>query len=76
MSGNVMEWTHSLQKPYPYHVADGRENGALRGARVLRNGSFLSTSRLVRCALRYWLDPDLGDFSFRFRMIVSLVLPS
>jgi formylglycine-generating enzyme required for sulfatase activity len=52
MSGNVLEWTHSLKKTYPYNVKDGREDEKSSNARVLRGGSFYGNggARAVRAA--------------------------
>ncbi|MBN2549766.1 MAG: SUMF1/EgtB/PvdO family nonheme iron enzyme [Anaerolineales bacterium] len=58
MSGNVWEWTRSLNKDYPYRPQDGREELGQTGARVLRGGSFLNVSRHVRCAFRCRDIPD------------------
>ena len=52
MAGNVWEWTHSLQKKYPYKTDDGREDEKASGARVLRGGSFGRSVRDARCAYR------------------------
>ena len=61
MAGNVWEWTSSLYEPYPYRVADGREDLDAGGTRVLRGGSFLDAAADVRCAARYEGDPGTGD---------------
>jgi formylglycine-generating enzyme required for sulfatase activity len=72
MSGNVWEWTHSLFKPYPYQVNDGRENEKASGARALRGGSFIFSERLARCASR---GNHVNLDHFRgFRVVASPVL--
>ncbi|MCB0100741.1 MAG: SUMF1/EgtB/PvdO family nonheme iron enzyme [Anaerolineales bacterium] len=76
MSGNVWEWTHSLYKPYPYNINDGRENEKGSGTRILRGGSFLSVSDLARCGFRLGNSPVYGDWSLGFRVVVSPRLPS
>jgi formylglycine-generating enzyme required for sulfatase activity len=67
MAGNVLEWTSSLYKPYPYDVTDGREHLATSGARVLRGGSLLGDARLARAAYRAHLRPEyfINNFGFR-----------
>ena len=42
MAGNVLEWTRSVYRPYPYQPGDGREEPASRKSRVLRGGAFSS----------------------------------
>jgi formylglycine-generating enzyme required for sulfatase activity len=70
MSGNVWEWTHSLFKPYPYQVNDGREDEKASDARALRGGSFLGDEGFARCASR---DGALG-YHRGFRVVASPVL--
>jgi formylglycine-generating enzyme required for sulfatase activity len=71
MIGNVWEWTHSLYKPYPYQVNDGREDEKASVARALRGGSFFYSEWLARCACRR----DVVDLYFRgFRVVASPVL--
>lgn len=68
MAGNVWEWTHSLDKKYPYNVSDGRERNEGNYAfdiRILRGGSCYLEARRVRCAYRSGGDPDGRVFGFR-----------
>ena len=72
MAGNVWEWCHSVYKPYPYQVQDGRENEADKNARVLRGGSWYYDRGSARCAFRYYLLPtDRYDY-YGFRCVLSL----
>jgi formylglycine-generating enzyme required for sulfatase activity len=73
LSGNVWEWTRSLYRGYPYDPGDGREDlEAGQGMRrVLRGGAFLDGAWLVRCACRYWVDPDVRFRNFGFRVLAS-----
>ena len=73
MSGNVLEWTRSLYKPYPYRVDDGRENlGASdRKSRVVRGGSFDNLDRSARAAYRSSLAPGYRYRYLGFRVVVS-----
>jgi formylglycine-generating enzyme required for sulfatase activity len=71
MAGNVWEWCHSLYKPYPYDPDDGREDPRANGPRVLRGGSFYNLERNVRCAFRYWYDPNVKFRDWGFRICVA-----
>jgi iron(II)-dependent oxidoreductase len=67
MAGNVGEWVSSLYQSYPYSATDGREDLSVNGSRVLRGGSWSSSSYNVRSASRFNLDPSysLWDRGFR-----------
>ena len=73
MAGNVWEWTHSLYKPYPYKVNDGREDPKTDDSRVLRGGSFYGSRRYARCSFRDWYYPRDWRGSSGFR--VGVVSP-
>ena len=70
MAGNVWEWTHSLYKPYPYTVSDGREAEHSTESRVLRGGSWLLGSRHARATSRYYVRPSglLNYIGFRLAL--------
>jgi len=60
MAGNVLEWTSSLFKLYPYNSEDGRESPDATGKRVARGGSwhtFGGNSGNARTDSRLELDP-------------------
>jgi formylglycine-generating enzyme required for sulfatase activity len=80
LAGNVWGWTRSLweTKPgtvvsgYPYDADDVREGleAAENVACGLRGGGFDSDARLVRCAYRIRLYPDVLDRRLGFRVVV------
>jgi formylglycine-generating enzyme required for sulfatase activity len=63
MAGNVMEWTSSVKKPYPYTVNDGREDYRSTDSRVLRGGSWIDKWQDVRSSYR---NADWADFLYSF----------
>lgn len=73
MSGNFWEWTRSLYKPYPYFLADGRENlkAPDSESRVLRGGSFDSSWKGVRCSFRIRNAPSHRYVNVGFRVVLS-----
>jgi formylglycine-generating enzyme required for sulfatase activity len=52
IAGNVLEWTHSLWREYPYQFDDGREKEDDAGSHVVRGGAFLGNGEFARCATR------------------------
>jgi len=66
-SGNVWKWTRSLKKVYKYNRNDGREDEQGTGVRILRGGSWGSTSENARASYRdgfnqYFRNDILGFF--------------
>jgi gamma-glutamyl hercynylcysteine S-oxide synthase len=62
--GNVWEWTSSDFLPYPGFSADPYREYSVPWFgthKVLRGGSFATTSRLVHCAFRNFYTPDRRD---------------
>jgi len=79
MAGNVLEWTCSLRKGYPYNPHDGRENLAApdpdNESRVLRGGAYWNDHRVVRCAFRVGIDARYFNPSVGFRVVLVAGLP-
>jgi formylglycine-generating enzyme required for sulfatase activity/uncharacterized protein YheU (UPF0270 family) len=57
LGGNVWEWCSSLEKPYPYKAADGREKLDTSGCRILRGGSYHNYRAEIHCTQRRALKP-------------------
>lgn len=66
-AGNVAEWTASLLAPYPYNLADGRDDPDAPGERVTRGGSWRSPLLRVRATARAASDPTYVDQDLGFR---------
>ena len=71
LHGNVAEWCGSVYRPYPYDVADGREDPAATGPRVVRGGSWDDRPRRCRSAFRLWYDPTFAVYNVGFRVLVE-----
>ncbi len=73
MSGNVLEWTRSVRKNYPYVAGDGREDleASAQGLRVARGGAFYYNRRKGRCAFRDWRNPFVRSDYLGFRVVLS-----
>jgi iron(II)-dependent oxidoreductase len=41
MAGSLLEWTSTLDRPYPYRADDGREDPAAAGERIVRGGNYI-----------------------------------
>jgi iron(II)-dependent oxidoreductase len=41
MAGSLLEWTSTLDRPYPYRADDGREDPAASGERIVRGGNYI-----------------------------------
>jgi formylglycine-generating enzyme required for sulfatase activity len=69
MAGNVWQWTSSLDMPYPYRLADGRENPTSQDRRALRGGSWTTPLRGLRLSYRVMDDPRDEDDNHGFRCV-------
>jgi len=67
MAGNVLEWTSSTPKAYPYQADDGREDLSDQTGKVLRGGGWGNYQPGVRAAYRSDYPPasNLNDFGVR-----------
>jgi formylglycine-generating enzyme required for sulfatase activity/energy-coupling factor transporter ATP-binding protein EcfA2 len=75
MSGNILEWTRSIFKPYPYISTDNREESISDDnvLRVLRGGYFGSGELKVRCSARFWHVQNFRRDFVGFRVVVRMV---
>lgn len=63
MSGNVLEWTSSLDEPYPYDAGDGREADTgdnLDVRRITRSHSYITDETFLRASVRLYFEPNLA----------------
>ena len=70
-AGNVLEWTSSMRRTYPYDPNDGREDPDPIAWRVVRGGWFDGASGHARCAHRSQLRPDDPQHFVGFRIAAS-----
>ena len=71
MAGNVLEWTRSVYKGYPYVPEDGREDLESEEDRVLRGGSWDGGQGLARCGFRGRGYPHYSVIGIGFRVAAS-----
>lgn len=72
MSGNVWEWTSSIDGPYEYTSEDGRENTTDgESVRIMRGGSWLGLDYHVRASVRTWTNPGDTSSGIGFRCAQS-----
>ena len=77
LSGNVWEWTRSLDGDYPYPVrrATRAKREALKApedvGRILRGGAFWRDPRLVRCAFRDGTSACDVNYNIGFRVALA-----
>ncbi|MCC7490817.1 MAG: SUMF1/EgtB/PvdO family nonheme iron enzyme [Fimbriimonadaceae bacterium] len=69
-AGNVAEWTRSLDRPYPYDPADGREDLAAAGQRVVRGGSWRDRPQRATASFRLAYQPWQGVYNVGFRVLL------
>jgi formylglycine-generating enzyme required for sulfatase activity len=72
MIGNAAEWTCSDYEPYPYVSVDGREDGRIDAAKVVRGGSWFDRPARARSAARRHYEPWQGVFDVGFRVAVEV----
>ncbi len=72
MAGNVLEWTSSVKKGYPYRADDVREDQESVESRVLRGGSWYVGIRRMRSADRDKAIPGGRNNRIGFRCARSL----
>jgi formylglycine-generating enzyme required for sulfatase activity len=71
MSGNVWEWTRSLDKDYPHWSDHGHENFKNEAPRVMCGGTFDDNRLGARCTCRIGPTPDGHSRNYGFRVVVS-----
>lgn len=71
MAGSLLEWTSSLDRPYPYRGDDGREDLTVPGERIVRGGNYIFDStpeKLVAWNRTVaWRNPATGHRQIGFR---------
>ena len=72
MHGNVLEWTRTTYRPYPYSAADGRDAPATEGSKVVRGGSWRDRPARCRSAFRLAYRPYQGVYNVGFRVVAEI----
>ena len=71
MVGNIWEWCHSLDRPYPYVTDDGRESEVSVELRVVRGGAYQDSFAGTRCAYRSAFLPHRRHETIGFRVVLA-----
>ena len=71
LHGNVAEWTRSAYRPYPTRGADGRNDAAATGRRVVRGGSWRDRPKRCRSAFRLAYEPYQRVTDVGFRVVME-----
>lgn len=75
MAGSLLEWTSSLDRPYPYRADDGREDPTAPGERIVRGGNYIfddTPDKLVAWNRTVaWRNPATGHRQIGFRCASS-----
>lgn len=66
-TGSVWEWTATLFRPYPYSVAEAKEDVNARGPRATRGGSRANGQNFLRVANRSMEEPIVTSDLIGFR---------
>jgi formylglycine-generating enzyme required for sulfatase activity len=69
MHGNVTEWTRSTYRPYPYSPADGRDDAAPTGRKVVRGGSWRDRPPRCTSSFRLSYEPYQRVYNVGFRVV-------
>jgi formylglycine-generating enzyme required for sulfatase activity len=80
MAGNVSEWTHSINEPYPYDASDGREAEESAGTvlarhRILRGADYQSVAKDITLTNRVPLTPSASLEVYGFRCVRDYASP-
>lgn len=71
MAGSLLEWTSTLDRPYPYRADDGREDLTRPGERIVRGGNYIfddTPDKLVAWNRTVaWRNPATGHRQIGFR---------
>jgi formylglycine-generating enzyme required for sulfatase activity len=70
MLGNVSEWCSDHEGEYPAGAATDPVGPNSGNARVIRGGSWECGEKHIRCAFRFWFDPDYRFSNLGFRPVL------
>jgi formylglycine-generating enzyme required for sulfatase activity len=70
LSGNVWEWTSTIDRAYPYDAEDGREASDDVGSpRIIRGGSWANQPQPLTTSFRLGIIPTTRDAKIGFRCV-------